>query len=73
MQIDSPEAELSVEDAFQMLEEIAERLESRDITLEESFSLYQKGMQLLKSCSDKMDLVEKKMLQINKSGELSEF
>ena len=39
---------------------IVEKLESRDISLEESFTLYQKGMELLKQCSSKIDRVEKK-------------
>ena len=50
-----------------------EKLESRDISLEESFAMYQKGMDLLKQCSKKIDTVEKKMLKVNEDGELSEF
>ena len=50
-----------------------EKLESRDIALEESFAMYQKGMELLKKCSKKIDTVEKKMLKVNEDGELSEF
>ncbi len=36
-----------------------EALESRDITLEDSFKKYQEGMELLKECSQKIDKVEK--------------
>ena len=50
-----------------------ERLESREISLEDSFVLYQQGMELLKKCSGRIDAVEKKMLKINEDGELSEF
>ena len=49
------------------------KLESREISLEDSFALYQKGMELLKECSKKIDTVEKKMLKMNENGELSEF
>ena len=35
--------------------------------------MYQKGMEVLKQCSQKIDMVEKKMLQMNKDGDLSEF
>ena len=50
-----------------------ERLEDREISLEESFQAYKQGMELLKYCSGKIDTVEKKMLQMNEDGELSEF
>ena len=50
-----------------------EKLESRDISLEQSFSIYQKGMELLRQCSGKIDTVEKKMLKISGDGEISEF
>lgn len=65
--------ERSIEELFQILDETVEKLESRDISLEESFKLYEQGMELLRSCNDKIDTVEKKMLQISENGELSEF
>lgn len=65
--------EKTIEDSLQELDGIVERLESRDISLEESFAMYQKGMELLKQCSGKIDRVEKKMLKMNENGELSEF
>lgn len=64
---------MSVEDAFQKLDELAEKLESRETSLEDSFKLYTQGMELLKYCSSKLDTVEKKMLQMNEDGTLSEF
>lgn len=65
--------EKTIEDSLQELDGIVERLESRDISLEDSFAMYQKGMELLKQCSGKIDRVEKKMLKMNENGELSEF
>ena len=65
--------EAPIEENLKELDGIVEKLESRDIYLEESFTLYQKGMELLKQCSSKIDRVEKKMLKINEDGELSEF
>lgn len=65
--------EYSIEELFQILDETVEKLESRDISLEESFRLYEQGMRLLQDCNSKIDTVEKKMLQINENGELSEF
>ena len=65
--------ELSVETAFQELDRLADRLEDQETSLEESFDLYKKGMELLKYCSEKLDTVEKKMLQMNEDGTFSEF
>ena len=48
-------------------------LETEEITLEESFQEYSRGMQLLKHCNNAIDRVEKKVLQINENGGLDEF
>ena len=65
--------EKNIEDVFQELDVIAEKLESSDTSLEDSFRLYKKGMELLKYCSGKLDTVEKKMLQMDEAGTLREF
>lgn len=63
----------TIEEAMEALDQIAKRLESNDITLEESFQIYKEGMELLQYCSKKIDTVEKKMLQMNEDGTVSEF
>ena len=65
--------EKNIEDVFQELDVFAEKLESSDTSLEDSFRLYKKGMELLKYCSGKLDTVEKKMLQMDEDGTLREF
>lgn len=65
--------EESIEEVFAQLDVLAEKLENRDTSLEDSFALYKKGMELLKYCSEKLDTVEKKMLQMNEDGTFSEF
>ena len=45
----------------------------QELTLEESFTAYQKGMELLKHCNEKIDQVEKKMQVLSEEGELHEF
>ena len=62
-----------IEEVFQELDTIAEKLESGETSLEDSFRLYKKGMELLKYCSDRLDTVEKKMLQRDEDGTLREF
>ena len=63
----------SIEEAMEALDQIAKRLENNEITLEESFQIYKEGMELLQYCSRKIDTVEKKMLQMNEDGTVSEF
>ena len=65
--------EQTLEEAFADLDAIVEQLESGELSLESSFQTYQRGMELLKECSKKVDLVEKKVLQIDEDGELREF
>ena len=67
------EEERPIEEAFAELEDLAGRLEDPQTSLEDSFLLYKKGMELLKYCSDRLDTVEKKMLQLNEDGTLREF
>ena len=64
---------LSLEEAFEQVEETIERLEEEDITLEASFKAYQEGMKLLQYCNEKIDKVEKQVLKINEDGGLDEF
>lgn len=65
--------DITLEEAFLLLEATIEALESREITLEDSFKRYQQGMELLKECNEKIDTVEKKVLVLNEDGETYEF
>ena len=64
---------LSLEEAFEQVEETIELLEEEDITLEASVKAYQEGMKLLQYCNEKIDKVEKQVLKINEDGGLDEF
>ena len=67
------EKEMTVEETLAALDQIVEQLEEGDSSLEETFTLYQKGMGLLKNCSEKIDYVEKKLQILNGDGEDSEL
>lgn len=67
------EETFNLEEAFLKLEETVAALERDDITLEQSFKEYQKGMELLKKCNETIDKVEKKVLILNEDGETDEF
>lgn len=63
----------NLEQKFQALEKVIEKLEGEDVTLEQSFDLYNKGMTLLKNCTRMIDEVEKKVLVLDENGETHEF
>jgi len=65
--------ELTLDEMLQVLDEHIQQLESNDISLEQSFQVYEKGMKLLKECSDKIDRVEKKVMELSADGSLQEM
>lgn len=58
----------TLEEAFDELDALMERMEKGDISLEESFSLYQRGMQLVKQCNDSIERVEKELIALEEEG-----
>ncbi len=52
---------IDFEKAMNQLEDIVEQLESGDIALEDSLKLYEKGMNLSKTCQDKLSQAERKV------------
>ena len=65
--------EESLEEGFRQVEELIGQLEQSDISLEDAFVSYEKGMKKLKECNAKIEQVEKKMLVLNSQGGLEEF
>ena len=65
--------EQTLEESFGEMEGLLEALESREISLEDSFEKYKEGMALLKAAGEKIDTVEKAMLVLNDQGEADEF
>ena len=57
-----------LEDNFIELEKIIKQMESGDMTLEDSFSLYEKGMKIVSACNSEIDKVEKQVLKLSRDG-----
>ncbi len=72
-QIESVVKDRKLEEVFAELDQVVSKLEAYEISLEDSFKLYQKGMDLLKECNDKIDKVEKQILILDENGELDEL
>lgn len=62
-----------IQDIFSGLDEVVRGMEKEDVSLEQSFDLYHKGMELLKRCGEKIDRIEKKMVMLDDKGEEHEF
>ncbi len=59
---------VSLEEALKQLDTIMDQMEQGDTSLEESFLLYQRGMSLVKHCSNSIDRVEKQLRILEENG-----
>ena len=57
--------EITIEETFDQLEEVLKQMEAKEISLEESFACYERGMKLVKACNDKLDKVEKPIIVLS--------
>ena len=66
--------EMTFESAMVRLEEIVNMLESGKATLDDSLSLYEEGIALVRLCSDRLDKAEQKIkiIRTDASGEAVE-
>lgn len=60
--------ELTIEQTFEALDGIMEKLEDSATSLEESFACYEEGMKLVRACGEKIDKVEKKLMILQGGG-----
>ena len=58
--------DMSFEDAIQELETIIDKLESGEVPLDETISLYDRGSELKKYCEQKLQTAEEKIQRISK-------
>ena len=60
---------MTFEQSLKRLEEIVKRMESGDVALEESLSLFEEGTALAGSCNQLLDRAELKVLQMTKGAD----
>ncbi len=68
----SKDKELNFETALSEIDEIVEKLESGELTLDDSLRYFQRGMDLVKFCSERLDAAESR-LKILIEGSDGEF
>lgn len=68
---DNNKQDFTIEEGFEKLDSIIQKMESEEISLEDSFELYNQGLDIMKMCSQKIDTVEKKikLIEDNEDGE----
>jgi exodeoxyribonuclease VII small subunit len=57
-------ADMSFEDALKALEQVVARLESGEVPLDESISLYERGEDLRKHCQARLDAAQARIEKI---------
>ena len=66
----SPE---SFESAMEQLETLVSKMESGDLSLEESLEAFEKGVHLTRFCQDQLQKAELKIQELNSKGEIIEI
>ena len=69
----SNEKSVSLEERFEQIEEIIEKMETGDVSLDQSFELYKSGLEEIKAANAMLETIEKAMLVMNEDGSLEEF
>ena len=64
---------MTIEESFAKLDEMVRALESDEISLEDSFTLYEEGMKLLRDVNGRIDEVEKKIRKVEEDGTTEDF
>ena len=63
--------ELSFEQAYSQLEEVVAKLESGEMNLEESVSIFEQGKQLAAHCQSLLDKAELRVKKLSDDGSLT--
>ena len=64
---------MTIEESFAKLDEMVRALESDEISLEDSFTLYEEGIKLLRDVNGRIDEVEKKIRKVEEDGTTEDF
>ena len=59
----------TIEDNFKLISEIIEKMDNPEVSLEESFKLYNEGVKLVEDCNKRIEKVEKEITVLDKVEE----
>lgn len=54
-------AKNNIEDNFKELDELLEKMQDEDVSLDESFEMYKKGIEIVKDSNEQIDKIEKQI------------
>ena len=60
----------SLEEMLSSLEECVNRMETGELTLEQSFEAFKEGIELVKQCNESIDMVEKEVVKLMDDGSI---
>ena len=63
------EINVKIEEKFEEIDRIIASLEANEITLDESFELYKKGIDIIKDCNKEIEKVEKQIVILQEDNE----
>lgn len=63
----------TLEQDLDKLDELVKKMDDSNISLEESFSIYEEGMKVLKCANEKLDELEKKVKVLQEDGTFTDF
>lgn len=58
-----------IEESFRRLDELLEKMEDEETPLEEAFSLYEKGLGLIKNAGAQIDHIEQKLILLGEDDQ----
>lgn len=64
------ENKMTLEEMLGALDECVTKMEQGELTLEESFEAFKSGMELVKSCNESIDRVEKEVVKLCDDGSI---
>ncbi len=59
----------SMEKAYEELDALLADMEENEHSLSETFSLYEKGLKLIRQCNDEIDHIEKQLVILEEGAE----
>ncbi|MBQ3791177.1 MAG: exodeoxyribonuclease VII small subunit [Lachnospiraceae bacterium] len=72
-QTDQKEEQVSVEETLSEIEARIRILEKEDATLEEAFTAYREGMELIRRCDRSIGIIEERVSKIAEDGTLTDM
>ena len=59
----------NIEQNFNEVEKIIEAMQKEDVTLDESFKLYNQGLKIIKDCNQQIETIEKQIKIITEEAQ----